>query len=784
MSKRQPHPIEPKRAGEKPVWTSLDEKRNGARDASAELLTPLRKDEIIPTARLSRRGFLGLGAASAALATEGCIRRPVEHIYPYTKAPEYVIPGVAAHYATILSRRDEYVGALVECHEGRPTKVEGNEEHPTSLGSADIMMQAATMDLYDADRSGDVREAKGKKSDWASFDKAFDAILKTLAADGGSKLRVLVRPSNSPTHNRLRMAASEKFPHARVPLLRARLAGQRPQRRQDRVRPGGHASLQLRVREDHRLARRGLPADRAGLAPRDQGLRPRPADGTSERHDEPPLRRRADAHGHRRQRRRSPAHARERRRRVRSRARRRARRARHRPRPREGRGRRRETPEGSDAFLKAVADDLVAHKGKSVVCAGRRQPAHVHALVHALNTALENVGRTASYAPVADVTVPDDLAADLKALADDIDQNKVDVLLILGGNPVYDAPGDIQLAAKLDKVPTSIHLSSHFDETSEHCTWHLPMTHEFEAWGDGRAFDGTWSIQQPLIWPLHDGRSAIELLARFTDEAPKGYDLVRTTFKERAATPAHFEGAWKTALRMGLDAGSNSIQFEAHATLADVAAALGKAPLAKPHRPENLEIAFTPDNKLHDGTPREQPVAARVPDPMTKIVWDNAALVSPATAKRARPAKSGDLVTLSRADARRDRDRAFAHARAGRQHDQPAARLGPSERRSLRQRPRVRRVAAPHRARAWIRSTARRSRRRAARTSSSRRRSTAAWRAARSRSTRPSTSSSRIRTSSSSRTPTQGVVENGPIKRELERPGSPDAQDRARSGTA
>src|SRR6185503_10451146 len=143
------------------------------------------------------------------------------------------------------------------------------------------------------------------------------------------------------------------------------------------------------------------------------------------------------------------------------------------------------------------------------VVAGRRQPAHVHALAHALNTALENVGRTASYAPISDL-VPFDLGADLKALADDINQSKVDVLLVLGGNPVYDAPGDVKFGDALAKVPTSIHLASHFNETGEKCTWHLPMTHELEQWGDGRAYDGTWSIQQPLIAPLHGGRSAIE----------------------------------------------------------------------------------------------------------------------------------------------------------------------------------------------------------------------------------------------------------------------------------
>ncbi|HEY1960164.1 MAG TPA: 4Fe-4S dicluster domain-containing protein [Polyangiaceae bacterium] len=647
MSKRQPYPQEPARPGDKPVWITLGEKRSAkAPDASAELVTPIKSSDVIPTSRLSRRGFLGLGAASAAIASEGCIRRQVEHIYPYAKAPEYVIPGVPNHYATILTRHDEYVGALVESHEGHPTKIEGNQDHPTSLGSADAMMQAATMDLYDADRSATVREKNGKGSDWAAFDKAFDAILKTLAADGGGKLRVLMRPSNSPTIIRLREAAVDKFPHARFHFYAPVSQGN--------VYAGGKIAFGTPVmpRYNYAFAKTIVSLDADFLGTEQGALHAtkgfargrrieRPSDPMSRLWVVEPTLTVTGANADERFRLAAgdvDAFARALAGELASRgvdigpvkdaigdA---------------------KAPEGTDAFVKALADDLVANKGKSAVVAGRRQPPHVHALVHALNTALENVGRTASYAPVSDL-VPFDLGADLKALADDIDGGKVDVLLVLGGNPVYDAPGDIKLGEKFDKVPTSIHLSSHFDETSEHCTWHLPMTHELEQWGDGRAYDGTWSIQQPLIAPLHGGRSAIEILARLGEEPAKAYDLVRTTFRERAMTPAHFEAAWKTALRLGLDSGSNSIQFEAHATLPDVAAALQKAPLPKPIGPQNLEIAIAPDNKLHDGMSANNPWLLELPDPLTKIVWDNAALFSPATAK-ALDIEDNDVVSLSR----------------------------------------------------------------------------------------------------------------------------------------
>jgi len=187
MSKREPFSTLPEAPNSKRIWTSLEEKKDptqATEDAKKEFLTPI---------SLGRRGFLGLGASVAALASEACIRRPVEHIYPYTKAPEFTIPGISQHFATILSRRGESVGVLVECHEGRPTKIEGNEEHPTSLGSADMLLQSATMDLYDADRSEYVRE-KGKRSDWGAFDKAFAD--RCLAAARKSYAFLLTNPAD------------------------------------------------------------------------------------------------------------------------------------------------------------------------------------------------------------------------------------------------------------------------------------------------------------------------------------------------------------------------------------------------------------------------------------------------------------------------------------------------------------------------------------------------------------------------------------------------------------
>ena len=259
----------------------------------------------------------------------------------------------------------------------------------------------------------------------------------------------------------------------------------------------------------------------------------------------------------------------------------------------------------------------------------------MHALAHALNSALDNVGSTVAYSPVVDTNEPADLALDLKDLVDDLNAQKVDALFILGGNPVYDAPGELKFADALKNAKTSFSLANSFDETAELCTWHFPMAHELETWGDGRSLDFTWSIQQPLIEPLYAGRSAIEILgvlAGIPAEKSKGYDLVKDTFKESATVPSLAESAWAQALKRGL-ANRSERKDMLHATYDDVAAALTKAPVEAAAGGGTYEVVFAPDPKLHDGSRANNPWLLELPDPMTKIVWDNAALMSAATAK-------------------------------------------------------------------------------------------------------------------------------------------------------
>ena len=649
--KRAPYEA-PENMGLKKIWKSAADRNDAkARAASAaqEFKAGAVGDVVVQTldesnARLGRRGFLGFGAATAALVTEACARRPVEKILPYTKAPEYVIPGVANHYATLIDTRGELVGALVESHEGRPTKVEGNADHPTSNGAPDLLMQASVMDLYDPDRSGTARQG-GKPVDGKLFDDALADIIKASRADGGTKLRVLMRPASSPTVVRLRDSLKDNgLQHVRVhayaPVSDAN------------VREGAKVSFGQAVTPIYDLQRsrvtlsvdcdflltepgsvrnaRSFARGRKLMAPADPMNRlyvVEPGSTVTGGNADHRLRlpaRDADAY-------------------LRALASELGangielgalKAAVAGPKP----------ANIPDKWIKVVAKDLVANKGKCLVIAGRRQPSHVHALVNALNTALDNVGVTVSYAPVVDTS---DIS-DLKTLCDDMDAGKVESLLIIGGNPVYDAPGDLAFAGKLAKVKNTLHVSGHFDETSEKCTWHCPMPHELESWGDGRALDGTWSIRQPMIAPLHGGRNEFEIWAMLVGAPPSPYNLVRETFKSSLVASANFEAAWSKALQSGLVDKSNSTQFQASATLDDVATMLGKNKLpTAPIGSGNVELNFASDTRMHDGKHANNPWLQELPDPMTKLVWDNAACISPKTAK-ALGVASGDMVNLSR----------------------------------------------------------------------------------------------------------------------------------------
>ena len=253
----------------------------------------------------------------------------------------------------------------------------------------------------------------------------------------------------------------------------------------------------------------------------------------------------------------------------------------------------------------------------------------MHAIAHAINARLGNVGRTVLNGPPAEVR-PEDQIASLRSLADDMDRGAVSLLLVLGANPAFTAPADLDFAAKMDKVPLRMHLGVFQDETGERCHWHIPQAHSLESWGDARAYDGTVSIIQPLIAPLYPGaKSAYEVLAAFSPRpASSGHDVVREHWRTSGAMGGDFERAWRRALHDGIVANAP----------APVPVPGGIAPAGAPAAPApsagGMEIAFRPDPTIGDGRYANNAWLQELPKPLTKLTWDNAAHMSPATARR------------------------------------------------------------------------------------------------------------------------------------------------------
>jgi Fe-S-cluster-containing dehydrogenase component len=625
--------------------------------------------------QMSRRGLLGAMAATfAVVGAEGC-RRPVEKIVPFTKMPEDVIPGVPSHYATVLQRRGDALGLIVESHEGRPTKIEGSELHPSSLGRADLVSQATILDLYDPERSVAPRKA-GTPASFGDFDAELTARLASYDKDQGARLRVLMRPTVSATVLRMRAALAQRFPKARVHTWSpvsdshvregARLAfGQAV----NTIYSYDKARAILSLDSDFLQTESGSVRATWAFA---QGRRLRgPRDSMSRLYVVEPARTTTGNCADHRLRlpaseveRYAYALAGELTRRglvlaelttaVANRG----------------------SSEGFPAkWLGAVAGDLLANRGRAVVVVGSRQPPVLHALGHAINTALGAVGTVVTHAPVADAEELD-AAADLKALTDAIAANQLDALVILGGNPVYDAPADLAFADHLGKVPFSVHASLFVDETSDKCTWHVPRAHELESWGDARALDGTLALQQPLIDPLYGGRSDIELLALMAG-APekKAYDAVRTTLREIAlgahglsgcgafneagnaechdaagnVAVAHLsdvERQWNRSLATGIGLRPPGPLQALSVHHLEIAAAVDKRTPAARVGPGALEATFAPCPKMVDGSHANNTWLQEMPDPVTKLVWDNAAVLSPATAKEL-GLENGDVVQIA-----------------------------------------------------------------------------------------------------------------------------------------
>ncbi|MCS6778058.1 MAG: Fe-S-cluster-containing hydrogenase, partial [Chthonomonadaceae bacterium] len=567
--------------------------------------------------RMDRRQFMTLAGAAMALAgMSGCRWLPQEKAVPQVKAPEEYIPGKPIYYASAFPFRGYGLGVLVESHEGRPTKIEGNPDHPSSLGRTDAITQASILTLYDPDRARNVKQENDIRT-WEAFLSAVQPELEKQKAKGGTGLRVLTETVTSPA-----LAAQIRALRQIYPQMRWH---QYEPFNSDNAYAGAEQAFgrPLHVIYDFRQASRvvSLDADFLSGLPGSVRYAWDFAEARRVREDKREMNRlyvfestpspTGAVADHRRPVRASDVAA------V-------AAALAARLGVKTGRSDI-PLPKGvTPELLDAVARDLQSARGSSVIVAGEQQPPSVHALAHLMNVALGNVGRTVRYTEPIEVEVVNQLDS-LRALVADMQEGRVDLLLILGGNPVYTAPADLNFGQQLIKVPLRVHLSLYEDETSALCQWHLPEAHYLEAWGDIRAHDGTVSIVQPLIQPLYEGKSALEVLSLLAGQPRDGYEIVRTHWlRERGLKP----GEWDQALNRGVIAGTQARTVEP-----DVRANVSLT-LAEPGNPEELEVIFRPDPYVWDGRYANNAWLQELARPLTKLTWDNAILMSPNTARR------------------------------------------------------------------------------------------------------------------------------------------------------
>jgi molybdopterin-containing oxidoreductase family iron-sulfur binding subunit len=624
----------------KMYWRSLEELANT--EAFQELMRrEFPEQASIWPDSLSRRQFLTLMGASLALAgLTGCSVRPAPSVNmaPYVRAPEEIIPGKPLFFATAMTLGGSAVGLLVESHLGRPTKIEGNPDHPASLGATDLFHQASVLTLYDPDRSQTVTHL-GQTRTWDEASAAIRSGTEQQRTRRGAGLRLLTETVVSPTLGRQLHDLLETFPEAKwhqyEPINRdtafhgARMAfGQPVNIYYDFTKADIVLSLDadfltcgpgnLRYVADFMSRRRVRTKEQDAREARMNRLYvvETTVTNTGAKADHRLALRAQEIEGFTRAvaaKLGLPAGAKQ-----------------------------TAVSAAREKWIAAVAKDLQQHRGRSVVLAGDRQPPVVHLLAHALNDRLGNVGQTVLHTRPIE-TDPIDQTESLHELVKALNAGQVEILVILGGNPVFTAPVDFYFKDSIQKVPLRIHLSLYQDETSRQCHWHLPEAHYLESWSDTRAFDGTASIVQPLIAPLYHGRSSHELLAVLTNQLEtSSFEIVRAYWRknwEGLGRVGDFDRFWQTAVHDGVVADSNkdfqpksaslTESWEKHLQAENAPSSVNSGPAQ-----DDYEIVFQSDPTIYDGRFANNGWLQELPKPITKITWDNAAIMSPATAKK------------------------------------------------------------------------------------------------------------------------------------------------------
>jgi molybdopterin-containing oxidoreductase family iron-sulfur binding subunit len=603
-------------------WKSLEQWENSPE------FRRLTQDEFVPGAMdpdpgPSRRTFLKAVAASMAMAgMTGCKPKSTEMIVPYVRQPAEVTPGRPLYFATSMTLGGYAQGIIATSREGRPIKLDGNTDHPSNLGSSDVFLQAAIYDMYDPDRSKTVQRV-GIISDWDTFIGAIRPRLEQKSTDG-SGLAILTETITSPTVLKKIEEMKAKYPgskwYVHDPLSR------------ECIRDGLRSATGREILPYFDLAKASVivsfDADFLYEDPghsryaRDFADGRRIREGTTRMNRLYVLESTSTITGTM---------------------------ADHRwaMRPTQIGAAVAELlaaiqlPNVAQGWAKAVADDLLANKGQCLVLAGVSQPPEVHALIHAINEALGNIGKTVIYSDPVDGD-PDGSLVDLMH---QMDAGTIDTLFILGGNPSYTSPADLLFDAALEAFSKNVdrnltaRLGLYDDETSFKCQWHLPQTHFLEEWSDARGHDGTVSMVQPLIAPLYAGRSAIEVMDLILmGFLRNGYEIHREAWTAQQGG-LDFESVWRRSLEKGIWLGN----FKPEAPQAAVAT---RTPLPATSESGSFELVFRPDPCIWDGTYTNNAFLQELPKPLTKLTWDNAAYIS-VTSGRKLGASNGDMLRIT-----------------------------------------------------------------------------------------------------------------------------------------
>ncbi len=595
----------------KRFWRSLDELADTPEfRAAVEREFPSAAPEWIDP--VSRRGFLKLMGASMALAgLAGCTKQPNETIYPYVKAPDGLTLGEPMYFATAHPFPTGAVPLLVKSSEFRPIKVDGNPEHPYTRGGSDPLSQGTLLDMYDPDRSQHVKY-RGENREWGEFVDAFRA--RVAQSKDGTGIYFLSTTITSPTLARQWKAVQAAYPKAKLVQYDPAIAGtwaerginhqfdlsaaeviisldadfisgaaypgfhklvrdyaekrKHPENGMNRLYAVESSTTTTGMKAEHRLVLRGseVPAFTAELAKAVgvAGVNPPAYEWTAEQRE----------------------------------------------------------------FLAVLVKELKANPGRSAVLPGLYQDQSVYDLALAINAAAGNIGKTTFVSQDTVNPLPSNQFADLKALVFDLNAGKVDWLVMLNSNPVYNTPADLQFAAAFDKAAVAVHLGSHLDETGQISHWHINSAHYLESWSDGRANDGTVSVVQPMIAPLYGGKTAHDVLQMLLNEPMlSAYDAVRATWmpvvqKDEAVTEGGAEMGWRKVLHDGWIEGT---AFDRSSSVKVEAAYHGSIPAPAPK--DALEILFRPDPNIYDGRFSNVGWLQELPKPVMSLSWDNGALM-------------------------------------------------------------------------------------------------------------------------------------------------------------